>query len=399
MPTVLDPPDAGLRTARFVAVTVATKDPRREARYRLRWLLRDVTSLGKRVEACGMPLGVSDVATKLSADRVAHYAGLMTCGNIWACPVCSAKIRAARAAEISQGLSHLISDEQGGALFVTLTLPHEADDALSRTIELVSEGFSAVQRGRPYSRERDEYGIIGHIRSFEVTHGHEHGWHPHLHVAVCLSRPGTPRVAGELRAGWQARWDRWLIRQNWPASADGIGVRVQVVRTTADLADYIAKVQDGKLSQYRADKHAGWELARADLKVARESGHRMPFEILAAFGTDGLAADLDLWHEYEAATKGRSSIRWSKGLRSILLPDAEELTDEQIAAAEQDGEVIALIRNDLWRLIEKRPGLSARLLTAAEQGGFREMLALLAGSGLPTEGLLRAVPDSGAECR
>ena len=36
-----------------------------------------------------------------SNSGIAHYAGLTTCGSIWACPVCSAKIRNTRALEIS----------------------------------------------------------------------------------------------------------------------------------------------------------------------------------------------------------------------------------------------------------------------------------------------------------
>lgn len=372
----------------YVAVTVVTKGSRREARYRLRQLNRDVTSLGKAVQTCGMPLGVADVVMKMAADRVAYYAGLTTCGNLWACPVCSAKIRAFRATEIAEGLRHLITDLGGGALFPTMTLPHQAGDNLARTVELVSDGFSAVQRGRPYARERADNGIMGHIRAFEVTHG-LNGWHPHLHALLCLDRPATAVAAAGLEAAWQERWNRWLARNNWPTSAPGVGVKIRVVRSAADLGQYLAKVQEGALGRYQTESHAGYELARGDLKPARERTSRVPFEILADFGNTGLALDLGLWHTYEGGTKGRSAIRWGKGLRGILLPAREELSDEDVAAAEQEGTAVALIRSDLWAAIERRSGLSAVLLAAAESGGFHNLLAVLVRSGLPTDGLLR----------
>ncbi|WP_207921591.1 hypothetical protein, partial [Micromonospora sp. KC721] len=43
----------------------------------------------------------------------------------------------------------------------------------------------------------------------------------------------------------------------------------------------------------------GNEIARSDMKGTRRKTSRTPLQILADFGTDGLAADLDLWHEYE----------------------------------------------------------------------------------------------------
>lgn len=374
------------REESFTPASASTRaNERREARYRLRALLREVTGL-KRCAGCGMPLGASSVAVKVSADGVAHFSGLVTCGSVWVCPVCAAKIRAFRASEIARGLAGLI-ERGGGALFVTLTLPHEAGDALTRTMDLVSDGFAAVASGRPYRRERDEHGILGHIRAFEVTHG-KHGWHPHLHIALALNRPAPPRVAALLTASWQDRWDRWLIGSGWSASVSGVGVRIDVVRRAEDLADYLAKVQDGAdLTGYQPETRVGVEMARADLKVARKSS-RTPFEILADFGTDGNVTDLDLWHEFERATKGKSAIRWSKGLRALLLTE-DELTDEEVAAADVDGDVVALLDPSLWRRLAQIPGADATLLLAVERGGYRELLVTLVGLHLGVDGVRR----------
>uniref|UniRef100_UPI0015EF0877 hypothetical protein n=1 Tax=Nocardia gipuzkoensis TaxID=2749991 RepID=UPI0015EF0877 len=47
----------------------------------------------------------------------------------------------------------------------------------------------------------------------------------------------------------------------------------------------------------------------------------------------GLADDLELWWEYEAATAGRSAIRWSPGLWAKLMPDVDQETDVTVSAA------------------------------------------------------------------
>jgi hypothetical protein len=346
-------------------------------RWSLRGLIRqDGVSALPRVARCGLPLGGSAVVVKRGEDGTSHVAGIETCGSIWSCPVCAAKTRNHRSDEIGRGLGNHIA-AGGGALFVTLTLPHAAGDKLAKTVGLVSDGFRAVNSGRALAEDRTVYGILGHIRAFEVTHG-VNGWHPHLHVVVCTERPASTDSAMSLQARWQARWDRWLVAQGWPASANGIGVRVdRVRRDAAAVGAYLAKLQEGE----KLDRSVGNEMTRADLKSGRGDS-RVPFEILADFGSDGDAADLDLWHEYQLATKGRSAIRWSRGLRERLLPDDEELTDEEIAAADVGGDSVALLTPWLYRKIAVRPYGEAMLLIAAEHGGISGIVRFVRSIGL-----------------
>lgn len=329
-----------------------------------------------------MPIGGSDVAIHRGTDGIAHASGIETCGSIWSCPVCAAKIRNFRSDEIGAALGRHIA-AGGGALFVTLTLPHDAGDALRRTVELVSDGFRAVNSGRAYGDDRAAFGILGHIRSFEITHG-SNGWHPHLHVLVVTERPSTRDAAAALQSRWQARWDRWLVGNGWRPSVDKIGVKVERVRRdAAAVGAYLAKLQEGE----KIDRSVSNEMTRADLKDGRQ-GSRVPFEILADFGSDGTADDLDLWQEFQLATKGRSAIRWSKGLRALLAPDEPELTDDEIAAAEIGGTEIARLTPALFRKIAGRPYGEAFLLVAAEQGGLGGIVRYVKSMGFDPAGVL-----------
>lgn len=339
-----------------------------------------------RVASCGLPIGNSFVAIHRGETGVTHSSGVETCSSIWSCPSCSAKIRAGRAEEISRALARHV-ERGGGALLVTLTLPHDAGDALRTTIRLVSNGFRSILSGRASVEDRDAYGILGQIRAFEITHG-ENGWHPHLHVVVVLDAPTTKDAAASLEARWQSRWDRWLVGQGWRPSVERIGVRVdQVVRDAAAVGAYVAKVQE----EGKRARGAGNELARGDLKDGKWGG-RTPFVILADFGSDGAAADLELWQEFQLATKGRSCIRWSRGLRAQLLPDEEELTDEDLAGAEVGGDVIAVLPAAVYRAVAARPYGEAFLFAAAERGGMEGIKRYLRSIRIDPRGVMG--PDS-----
>ena len=73
---------------------VACEDPsgwRRGARMNLRALAATDPDTPKRQRDCGaVPIG-SQVEIRIK-DGSAYYCGLETCGNVWLCPVCSAKI-------------------------------------------------------------------------------------------------------------------------------------------------------------------------------------------------------------------------------------------------------------------------------------------------------------------
>ena len=83
-----------------------------------------------RCRKCGRVPIASGVSMVDNAG-VAHYRGLATCGSIWACPVCSAKIRNARALEIAEaaGNWHRAGNT---VLMVTFTVPHDIGHAAGR---------------------------------------------------------------------------------------------------------------------------------------------------------------------------------------------------------------------------------------------------------------------------
>lgn len=340
---------------------------RKIVRARLVHLLREVTTI-ERCKGCGWtPLGGAVVlkSGSIGDRKTAGFGGLQRCARIWLCPECAAKIRLRRGEEIAEGIGRHLG-KAGGAYFWTVAIPHQHGDALKVVLGVLSKLIAGVKSGRAWQDEKKRYGILGDIRAIEVTCGCN-GWHPHAHIVIVTDRV----LSFEEWTAWAARLDRrvgeTLQKLGWDAGLPGIRSTVVPVDKGAGLAKYVTKVQE---------KGLGNELARGDLKGGRHGG-RTPFQILADFGEYALADDLDLWHEYERATIGRNAIRWSKGLRALLLPDVEKQTDEEIAAEEQGGDAVAYITMPVWRRIRRDPDIRLACEFAAAEDGWEGLLRVL----------------------
>jgi hypothetical protein len=315
---------------------------------------------------------------KVNAE-VAHFAGVETCGRVWLCPVCSAKIRLRRGEDVAEGAGRWLSGG-GGVYFLTATLPHEHGDALEASLGVLTKAWRFLTCGEAYQTEKDRLGYVGNIKSVEITHG-RNGWHPHAHCVMFTVQPLETDQLGWWYPRLDARWARALTRNGWSEGQAPYRLRLDMVNrdSVADLAAYVTKLQDGR--------GLGNEIARADLKNAKGSS-RTPFQVLADFGTWGEAADLSLWHEYENSTAGKSAIRWSRGLRGLLLPDSVEQTDEEIAAENVGGEDVCAILPRTWYAICDTPGAEVLVLRAIEEGGMQAVIRVLAALRIDPTGVL-----------
>jgi hypothetical protein len=268
-------------------------------------------------------LGTAD-----GGERVAHYAGVQTCGSPWTCPVCAPKIRARRAQEIEAGaLTHL---RAGGALYTfVLTMPHGTGDDLAELWQTLSDGYRACVSGRAWGSQREALGIVGYVRASEATHG-RHGWHPHAHVLLFTERALSGQEQRELSTYLHEHWSRAVQRRGHRAPIKSL-LRLLPVRDGAALAGYLQKaalVEDSE-AENGVHRRLGHELARADLKRGRQRG-RTPWEIARAAAA-GDCRSVALWHEWERGSHRRDSVRWSRGLKARL--NVAEASDEAHAAA------------------------------------------------------------------
>lgn len=356
-------------------------DPRHAASRRARtarWALRRqglwrVSQL-PRAWKCGRYLYDEDGTGVRLKEGAAYYDGLVTCGSIWSCPVCAARIRQRRAQEIEHAaLTHMSAG--GGIEFLTCTLAHIRTDPLAVTLEVVQQAWKRVQQNGTVRRLFELYGVFGRIRATEITRTGWNGWHPHLHVLLFGERPLTEDERALLLAALYKAWTSAVLklgREKAPDERHGVTLREA---KRAEIGNYLAKVQD----QYGQETSIALEMARSDAKKGRKRS-RTPFEILEG-AADGLARDVRLWHEYEKATKGRRAIEWSRGLKARFA--VVEVDDEDLAAADVDGERIAWVHAHQWRALIRSKQETA-VLDAAEDTGAAGVHAVLATLSPPT---------------
>jgi hypothetical protein len=363
-----------------------------------------------------------------TAEGAAVTLGLLHCGRVWLCPVCSAKIRHGRSEEITKAVVEWIR-RGGTAYLVTFTARHAAAhrladlmDALQGTRADASKGIKrkpgAYQRlitgghwaGRPDRGQdgiRDHIGYVGMIRATEVTLGETNGWHPHIHAIVFVGgrtigqgadrQVKTFRPTDEQLAMWQdhwsAVWTRHLHKVDTaftPSDEHGVDFKeLKTERDARDLGEYIAKTQDGKAPAL--------EVARGDLKAAT-GGNMTPFQMLGRIGdlmgrvpeddADGhgsLKWCLARWREYETATKGRRAIEWTRGLRQVLEIDGDDSEESDLDLMfEQDGasEFMAgvSVETEAWHQVAGR-ALDLAVTEAVEGGDLEQVAPLVVASG------------------
>lgn len=346
----------------------------RAQRIELRYQLWKVTR-SRSLRNCGRAVREKStgVGVHVAGSGRAALTGLQSCSSIWSCPVCSAHIRQERASDIELGVTNWLGANEGHAvLMLTMTLRHRAGGSLSKSLDALMDAWRRTIRGAPWQRQKLALGIVGQVKAVEITHG-ENGWHPHLHLLVFLRHtPGDDGLAAF--SDWlHDRWAKFLTshaRSFTPSRAHG--VRVQRVND-GELGKYLVKVQD----HAGTDRHVGMELARTDLKSGRRTGQRLPFEILAdcAYGE---RADLDLWWQYEKATKGRRAIEWSRGLRE-LVGLGDERADEEITADDDqlsEDTLLGTLEMDEWRAVTAARAIG-QLLAAAEADGWDGVLGVV----------------------
>jgi hypothetical protein len=300
----------------------------------------------------------------------AHYGGLMTCGSVWMCPVCSAKITERRRLELES-----IDAAELSCFMVTLTLQHESDDKLKIVQSHLSEAWRKMKSGRWWKTFHSEFLIMGSVTGTEVTYGLESGWHPHKHVLIWSLLSFHEIDPESIRERISRRFEYILQKMGrYVSPVYGVDVR----KGNDLIREYVAKFG-------HEPKDKTWSLAaeitKAPAKIGLKYGdHYTPFQLLDLYlGGSRLAGKL--FREYAITMKGTNQLVWSRGTRELFGLD-REMSDEELAAAqEQDAVILALLQPEHWRVILRQEKRSA-LLEVANTGNIEYLRVFLCSLGV-----------------
>ena len=100
---------------------------RRVERFALQSVARDILPDSRTAKCLRIRAYDKDVEVwKSKSHGTASYGGLQTCGSVWTCPICAAKIAERRRLEIQAAMAQ--HRAQGGEVhLLTLTTPHTRD--------------------------------------------------------------------------------------------------------------------------------------------------------------------------------------------------------------------------------------------------------------------------------
>lgn len=304
---------------------------------------------------------------KSTEHKTAFYSGLMTCGSVWSCPVCTATIQERRRKEICDAVAWAYDGGRQTAM-VTLTFPHYRQNKLDDLIKKQADALARFRRGNVWSLFKKRSGWAGLIRALELTYG-ANGWHPHTHELWFVD--GNFKVEDEKQFIVE-RWLNCCIKAGLVDASDELQIAAFKlygvdIKDRCDSSDYLAKNDDAQ--HWGVDR----ELAKASTKQGRAVGLH-PFGLLA-LARDGDKVAGARFVEYAKVMRGKRQLFWSHGLKELV--GVDDLTDEEIAAKQDDkADLLGLITPLQWSWVRKA-GLRAEVLDAAELSGWIGVEAII----------------------
>ena len=302
------------------------------------------------------------------------WAGLETCGSVWSCPVCAAKILVRRAFEIgavlgqAQALGHALA-------FATFTMRHHRGQELVELWRAAGKAWSRTTSGKRWVLDVERFGVGGWVRVWEVTEG-RNGWHVHVHVVLILDGSTSTADLDQLCGPMFGRWSRTLEGQGLDAPLLR-GQDWHLIGGDSDgVAQYLTKFTGSTVAGADA---LGLELTHVQAGRSRSNLRTKPVWALLDEAQYSAAA-AGRWHEWERGSRGKRQVGWMAGTRERFgLPEVER-TDEEIAQEEagtKHDEVFYLTVSG-WMALLRKDRLGPLMVTMAyERGGLRAARELL----------------------
>lgn len=383
-------------------------DDGRLLRWQGRQALRHITNVPRCYECGYQPHGQA-VGVRRTQDGVVGFAGLVSCGRIWLCPVCNAKVMARRAVEIGAALTWATVSGLS-VIWGSLTVRHNAQDSLADLLEMQRAAWRHIMNSKrwraanalatvphvhttdcdyPCDRKRETVdlghnGRVGYIRAAEINIG-DNGWHPHFHPVIFWR--GHPRE-GQQFADWIAQeWVHAVAELGGEAQLEG-AQQLKLVDARGGYEALSAYMTKATYDPAKLALEVVWSQSKQK-KNRRVIGTASHWSILAAADLDNQrwntqTGEVGRWWEFEEAVHGHRMITWSRALRSLVSLPEVELTDEEIAAEEVGSvnDTVCYLTTEGWMSVRDDADLLSSMLTLLASAGWSALRDLLDARGV-----------------
>jgi len=285
------------------------------------------------------------------------YTGVVTCGSVWTCAICSSIIQEIRRKEIKLVMEW--AAKQGyKAIMITLTFPHRKGQPLKDLLKQQSTALGYLRSGRPFVKIKNNFGYEGMIRALEVTHG-VNGWHPHTHEVWFVDKNADVRdLKEQLLKKWLKHCQKVGLVSNNAKDVANFERRAVDIIDGVTTNTYLAKLNSEQGIETKR-QNIDSEMAKVNAKKGRKKG-RSPFEILAEVKTGKTRKERfknkRLFLEYAEGMKWKHQLDFSRGLKKragLLDMTDEELLEETEKKEILNSELNVLIGKEPWRRVVK----------------------------------------------
>ncbi len=323
----------------------------------------------ERIRVCHrvvVPMRTSVDVVHDSVRKSARYCGLMKCGLAWICPLCNVRLAEQR----RMILDTAFQNARGVYVpfMATYTVQHDCSMKLADLIEKLCQAYRSVRRHRQWHVTKEEWSIFGEIRAMEITYSFLNGWHVHFHVLMIVAKAAVEddkSFISSLENQMFIYWYEALGKYGLKCSREH-GVRVEA----ADFANrYVAKFGDWSISK---------ELTRGASKTIRALESCTIFDLLLLHFA-GMDVAGRRFVEYFHATKKRSSLQWTPGLKARLGVSSihENANAEEQPLSDQE-RVLITLSLDQWTAVLAAGG-AGHLLDLAARGDYEIVAGFVAG--------------------
>ncbi len=310
----------------------------------------------------------------------ARLGQVKTCGSVWACPVCAAKVAEVRRRELTYAMVQ--HQAQGGhAYLLTFTFPHRFGQTLTELMDPFDVARQRFQSSKGWKKLMGKDGVagrVGGVTSLEVTYGSANGWHPHLHMLVFCDPNAFEegpadeqgRLSGKAIDYLKGEWVRFLEKKGL-VDCNNRSWALQYaldVRGGEKAAEYIAKwghEERWGLSSELTSSHA--KTGKRDTWGTTD--HYTPFQLLA-LSAEGDGHASCAFREFVEAFDGKRMLTWSPGLKDHFgiadIDDVDAAAEEELSL--NDEHQVGEIEQEQLTVLVSFGELGRFLAFAAEHG-------------------------------
>lgn len=203
--------------------------------------------------------------------------GTTHCNSTWACPKCTPRVMAERAARIACLIDAKEKLHNEQAFMLTFTLPHTEKMTCAEALRVLNDTWRMFTRDGKrarnkqnkaqgaYGQFRAQFQITSIVRVYEVTWGDANGWHPHIHALLWTKKENFPDLL---------EWEDKLTRR-WIDCAKHCHLKI-ITRDKMTSMEIRNCLKYNHTCKYTKEFNFIQSLY-ADYKLHLQSGHRAVF--------------------------------------------------------------------------------------------------------------------------